>query len=95
MINLIIGKKYFYYFIWVIKEVKQDLYIWEMFFYFLEEVWIILGQLFFYIDVVKLKGYSIVFARYWVYGEWLKNWKNERDIFFFEFFSIVVGLSLW
>lgn len=102
MINLTIGKKQPHHFIWVTKEVKQDLQIWEMFFhyfngksFFLEEAWTTSGQLLFYTDAAKSKGYSIVFARHWAYGEWPKNWKNERDISLLEFFPIVVGLSLW
>ena len=102
VINLTIGKKHPHHFIRVTKEVKQDLQIWEMFFhsfngksFFLEEAWTTSGQLRFYTDAAKSKGYGIVFGRHWAYGEWPTNWKNERDISFLEFFQIVVGLSLW
>ena len=86
-------------FIHITKEVKQDLQIWEMFFhcfngksFFLEEAWTTSGQLQFYTDAAKSKGYGIVFGSHWAYGEWPEYWKNERDISFLEFFAILAGL---
>lgn len=63
--------------------------------YFLEEAWTTSGQLRFYTDAAKSKGYGIVFRSHWAYGEWTTNWKNERDFSFLEFVPIVAGLSLW
>ena len=102
MINLPIGKKHPHHFIRITKEIKHDLQIWEIFFqsfngksFFLEEAWATSGQLRFYTDAAKSKGYGIVFGSHWEYGERPHKWKTERDIFFIEFFPIVVGLSLW
>ena len=93
MINLTIGKKHPHHFIWVTKEVKQNLQIWEMFFhsfnrksFFLEEAWTTSGQLRFYIDAAKSKGYGIVFGSHWAYGERPKNWKMKGIFLFLSFF---------
>ena len=87
MINLTIGKKHPHHFIRITKEITHDLQMWEIFFqsfngksFFLEEAWATSGQLRFYTDAAKSKGYGIVFGSHWAYGEWPNNWKTERDI---------------
>lgn len=102
MINLTIGKNNPHHYIRLTKEIQQDLHIWEIFFqsfngrsFFLEEAWATSCQLRFYTDAAKSQGYGIVFGCHWAYGEWPHNWKANREISFFEFFPIVVGLSMW
>lgn len=97
MINLTIGKKQPHHFIWVTKEVKQDLQIWEMFFhyfngksFFLEEAWTTSGQLLFYTDAAKSKGYSIVFGRHWAYGDGQKIGKMKGIFPFSSFFRLLL-----
>jgi len=101
LINLAIGVTHSHHFIRLTNKTKKVLRIWETFLdyfngksFFLEDGWASAHSLRFYTDEAKSSGYGLIFGKQWAYGKWPDSWK-EQNISFLEFFSIVVGLSLW
>ena len=101
LISLTIGIKHSHHFIRVTSEAKKDLRLWKTFMrsfngksFFLEDDWASSYSLRFYPDSAQSSSYGLIFGKQWVYGTWPDSWKDHH-ISFLEFFSIVLGLSLW
>ena len=87
--------------IWLSKDVKEDLLVWQSFLsgfngrsFFLADQWKNSNQLELYTDASGALGYGAVFGRHWCYGQWPHSWCH-LNIAFLELYPIVLSLHLW
>ena len=83
------------------KESKHDLHMWLEFLsayngksFFLSSRWVTSKTLNLFTDAAGSLGYSAIFGKHWLFGEWPDSWK-ELNIAILELFPIVLAIEIW
>ena len=101
LIDLTLGIRSPHFFIRILKEVKEDLKVWQHFCtgfngcsLFLNDYWCTSTHLELYTDASGALGYGARFGKHWCYRGLPDSWRH-RKVTLLEFYPIVLSLHLW